>query len=480
MDEFGEYQMSLASTMIGALVVNGIEDDYIFETIKKSGDFYEADLLKKWTPHFNNADCILDIGANIGNHSLYWSVNTKARKIYAFEPLPQNYEILCKNVAINHLHEKVLCFNCAVGERNGNVALESLDERNMGTARFAVSEAETDIKLVSIDAFCAQSGLPQVDLVKIDTEGFEVSVLRGMDSVITKFHPVIWIEAGSDTITDVLSIITLYGYAVFSVHASNLLFLHPDKHTDAKPLDINQVLPEFFNHVERRNQYYGLSLKLSDENSRVKKAYRESEQRIEEYRNSWQKSLDDNIKINENLKESEVRIQDLRARLDNSNALYRQSEERIAAFKRQVTELTQINEERLEKYAAVYGALSSTLVSFNQVKTLIYSMQLSISKYDKKILEYDKKIREHDVKAKEADKKILEYKKKIQGKNKKIAKANDRAANIEGLMYGSAMRAVKHIIYHHAKNFANRHRLVGRPMAFGYRVVKSIRKRLHR
>jgi chromosome segregation ATPase len=326
-----------------------------------------------------------------------------------------------------------------------------------------------------------------------------------MDNVITKFHPVFWIEAGPTTITDVLSIMAQYGYAIVSIHASNLLFLHPDKHENAVPLDINQVLPEFFQHVERRNQYYSLYLKLNDENAHIKNVYKKSELRveeyrrnwqkalddskknsqinelrIEEYRKSWQKSLDDNRKINENLRESETTIHELRSRLDNANALYRQSEERITTYKNQITEFTQANEELLEKYAAIYGALSSTLVSYRQMKSIAYSMQLNISKYDKRILEYDKKIREHDKQIREYDKKILEYKKKIQNKNKGIARAKDRAAYFEGLIYGSAIRAAKHIIYHHAKKFANRYRLIGRPMAFVYRVIKRIRNKLHK
>ena len=465
--------MSLTSTAIGTFVINGIEDEYIFETIKKSNDFYEADLLRKWTPYFFDAGYILDIGANIGNHSLYWSINTKAKKIYAIEPLPQNYDILCKNVATNQLNNKILCCNYAAGARNGNVILESLDEKNMGTATFAASDTETEIKLISIDSFFTRFDLPQVDFVKIDTEGFEVSVLEGMENVIARFHPDIWIEAGPDTITDILSKMALHGYIAVSIHASNLLFLHPEKHENAEPLDINQVLPEFFQHVERRNRYYGLYLKLNDENTKIKQAYKESELRIEEYRNSWQKSLDDNKRINDNLRESEIRIQDLRAKLDNANALYRQSEERIAVFKNQVTELAQSNEELLEKYAAVYGALSSTLVSYKQMKTVVYSLQLNISKYDKRVLEYDKKIREYESK-------ILEYKKEIKIMEKSIAKANNRAVYFKGILYGSAIRAIKHIIFYHARKFAKRHRLLGKPMAFGYRVVKRMRNRFHK
>ena len=71
---------------LGALEIEGYESDYVFETIRKSGDFYEKGILEKWTPYLKGAKVILDIGANLGNHTLYWATNIPNCKIYSFEP----------------------------------------------------------------------------------------------------------------------------------------------------------------------------------------------------------------------------------------------------------------------------------------------------------------------------------------------------------------------------------------------------------
>ena len=60
---------------------------------------------------------IFDIGANIGNHTLYFSRNTDAKKIYSFEPFKMNFERLRENVRNNNISDKVSIYNEAIGEK---------------------------------------------------------------------------------------------------------------------------------------------------------------------------------------------------------------------------------------------------------------------------------------------------------------------------------------------------------------------------
>ena len=58
------------SIKLNELQIEGYENDYVFETIKKNCDFYEKEILEKWTPYIKESKVILDIGAHLGNHTL--------------------------------------------------------------------------------------------------------------------------------------------------------------------------------------------------------------------------------------------------------------------------------------------------------------------------------------------------------------------------------------------------------------------------
>ena len=60
---------------------------------------------------------IVDIGANIGVYSVYASTKGKNNKIYAYEPMKENFEILKQNVALNNCEGKVFSFNLAVASK---------------------------------------------------------------------------------------------------------------------------------------------------------------------------------------------------------------------------------------------------------------------------------------------------------------------------------------------------------------------------
>ena len=76
-------------------------------------EFFALDILNNY---LNDESVIVDVGAFIGNHSLYWAINNNARKVYAFEPLLENYKILKKNIKINKLKGVVIAKNVALGD----------------------------------------------------------------------------------------------------------------------------------------------------------------------------------------------------------------------------------------------------------------------------------------------------------------------------------------------------------------------------
>lgn len=125
---------------------------------------------------------IFDIGANIGAASLLFANSYPNAMIYAFEPEPENFKILCENVKA---YPNVKPFNFALGGKTEKRQLRpSDDEYNLGG--FSVhdqgvdmSKPTTEIDVVDIrDVITNEKCL--IDLVKIDTEGCEYEILSAL------------------------------------------------------------------------------------------------------------------------------------------------------------------------------------------------------------------------------------------------------------------------------------------------------------
>ena len=132
---------------------------------------------------------MLDIGANIGNHSLYFSKVAGFKKIICFEPVEDTFNLLKKNVEINNLENVIFPQKVGVGKKEGKAKVLSYNIFNTGGAELEESE-DGEIKIVSVD----ELELESVDFVKIDTEGFEKAVIEGAINTLKKYHPIIYIE----------------------------------------------------------------------------------------------------------------------------------------------------------------------------------------------------------------------------------------------------------------------------------------------
>jgi FkbM family methyltransferase len=188
----------------------GLDSDAIQYCIFALDNYYEFDELEyvKSKKYINNNATILDIGANIGNHTLYFANECEANHIYAFEPVEKTFSYLKKNVQINGLEERVDLFNCGVGEKSGKAAIESFDEKNIGATTLSLNNVG-DIPIVAIDDLVLNIN---IDFVKIDTEGFEISVIKGMGTLLKVCRPNIWVEASEDNLRIILELLNEIGY----------------------------------------------------------------------------------------------------------------------------------------------------------------------------------------------------------------------------------------------------------------------------
>ncbi len=131
---------------------------------------------------------VLDVGANIGYSSrLFARALGPGFKVYAFEPEAWNFGML---VEVATREARIVAVPKAVGAAPGHARL-TLNPRHHGDHRIAVaSELEgggplsPDVEVVSLDAFARAACLSPVALIKIDVQGFEAAVCRGMERVL--------------------------------------------------------------------------------------------------------------------------------------------------------------------------------------------------------------------------------------------------------------------------------------------------------
>ena len=118
----------------------------------------------------------LDIGANIGSFTLIASEQEKARA-YAFEPHPETFRLLQRNVELNR-RNNISLFNIALGRADGEVFLSDDAGSASNHIEPVQSERTVAVRCMRIDTVCSEYGIhPQY--VKIDVEGFEYDVLAG-------------------------------------------------------------------------------------------------------------------------------------------------------------------------------------------------------------------------------------------------------------------------------------------------------------
>lgn len=240
------------------VTLSGYSTDYVIQTIQNQKNFYEVGTLSKWFPFIMDAKYIVDVGANLGNHTIYWATKMNVERIVSYEPFAANFEVLEKNIKQNSL-TNVVAINKAVGQHVGNVKLKSFDESNYGATSFeeGVQEGNT-VSLTSIDNEVIELKLPKVDLIKIDTEGFELDVLKGMTYVLDKYHPIIWVECSEESIKDVIHILSKYDYQLFDIEDANVLFIQTKEQS---VIELDDILYQRFRYLTKTNIYYSNYIK---------------------------------------------------------------------------------------------------------------------------------------------------------------------------------------------------------------------------
>jgi FkbM family methyltransferase len=122
-------------------------------------------------------ETVIDIGAHIGAFTVYAATVCRASRVFAFEPHPDNFRMLTRNVAANNL-TGVTAINEAVAGKSGSGRLQ-LHASNSGGHRLTTVPGSDaiSVKCVSLEEVLSRFGIERADYVKIDCEGAEYDIL---------------------------------------------------------------------------------------------------------------------------------------------------------------------------------------------------------------------------------------------------------------------------------------------------------------
>ncbi|WP_234733934.1 FkbM family methyltransferase [Tellurirhabdus bombi] len=138
---------------------------------------------------------VLDIGANIGHHSLFAS--TLAKEVHAFEPFPEVFSKIYDKIKINSINN-IKVHEIGLGETNETLPYSVPSNSNTGVGSFsgeAVNNSSTIYLPIRVgDEYLKSYNLPKIDYIKMDIEGFESQALRGLKNTILFHRPIVFFE----------------------------------------------------------------------------------------------------------------------------------------------------------------------------------------------------------------------------------------------------------------------------------------------
>ncbi len=144
---------------------------------------------------------ILDVGANLGLFTLGGSVEFPFAKIYCYEPHPDAYSSLVENT--KGMYGNIIANNFALGSSDGEMLFHpggpinqkrSAGAHLMNDSHWRDTDFGINILVSTLDSQVKAHSINQIDLIKIDVEGFELDVLEGGAESIKKFSPLIYLE----------------------------------------------------------------------------------------------------------------------------------------------------------------------------------------------------------------------------------------------------------------------------------------------
>ena len=173
-------------------------------------------------------DVIVDIGAHIGIFTIYASQFCNNGKIYSFEPVRENYDLLLNNIKLNN-SEQVKPFNLAVSNTNDDVTIYINDDKAAHSI-FPSSESSINVKSITLQNIFEENNINHCNFLKLDCEGAEYEILcnlpakyfKEIDKIVMECH---FVDKKPKLIGELKQILVKQGFQVRTKTISNELVL---------------------------------------------------------------------------------------------------------------------------------------------------------------------------------------------------------------------------------------------------------------
>lgn len=209
---FNTYRWETTILVRGATYVIGVRTSEIFIF----HEIYEA-LQYKRHPDFipQSGWTVFDVGANIGVFTLLQA--TQGARVYSFEPNPESYGRLLRNVTANKLSECVRLFPTALGDERVMGSLHVIGGGTTGgvvtPAKAGASVSGVAVPITTLDEVVSTLPGLSIDLLKIDAEGSEAAILRGGERTLDHVQRIMVEYHSRDLLRQVGEILARKGFA---------------------------------------------------------------------------------------------------------------------------------------------------------------------------------------------------------------------------------------------------------------------------
>ena len=223
----------------GLLIEIDNDHEFIQGTIARTGVF-EPGVTTVLTRLLGAGDLFVDVGANIGHHTLVAA--SRGAAVHAFEPVPRLAERIRRNAALNRLESPIYVIEAALSNREGNGELYVAARSDDGSHSLLPGVEATQIdsirvRLTTLDRHLVDHGNRAPAVVKIDVEGYEAAVLDGARHTLDGFPYACWLIETGDRLSDQLgecaaSVLDRFfarGYRVFRIADSPVALLEIER-----------------------------------------------------------------------------------------------------------------------------------------------------------------------------------------------------------------------------------------------------------
>ena len=189
---------------------------------------FETEIMKNF---FKSNTVFADIGAHIGYYSLLCASIAKQGKVFSFEPVKENFEILKKNVGVNNF-KNIIISDSAISDTDSPKILYLSNENNTGDNRFfsdnfreiPENRLELKVKCITLDQFLVNYKI-KPNIIKMDIQGAELHALKGMKKtldeitklvIFTEFWPRGIVANGGSPIS-FLDLLSHHGFEIYEI-----------------------------------------------------------------------------------------------------------------------------------------------------------------------------------------------------------------------------------------------------------------------